>query len=162
MVEKDYSNKQLLTGLSIIGIILISSILVGKSYLDNKLKKMDIKMNVQDSLNKDFYYSLVDSNEKTSFLVTATTYNQTGLTVASQFRLDPKLNYVALSRDLLEEFAYGEHVMLENVGCYNGEYIIADCMNVRFVRRIDILIKRQQKHFLFETAIIRRKKKTQK
>lgn len=123
---------------------------------DARINEVISKQKVSDSLWKDMYYSVIDSNEKTAFLVTATTYNQTGLTVASQFKLNSKLNYVALSRDLLVEFAYGEHVILENVGCYNGEYIVADCMNIRFKRKIDILIKRQQKHFLFKTAIIKR------
>jgi hypothetical protein len=62
---------------------------------------------------------------------------------------------VGLSRDLLEEFRYGEIVELQNAGSYNGFYIVADCMNKRFLRYVDVLIGSKQKHIKMENVVLK-------
>lgn len=47
--------------------------------------------------------------------------------------------YLAVSRDLLKFFPYGTKVLVEGTP-YDGIYLVADTMNKRFNRRIDILI----------------------
>jgi 3D (Asp-Asp-Asp) domain-containing protein len=120
----------------------------------------------QDSLWKDLYYSIVDTMEKESYLVTVTTYNatdkQTDKTpnlTSAQYKIDKKnpftQKFIGLSRDLLEEFHYGEIVILENAGNYNGYYIVADCMNSRFLRHVDILIDNKQKHTKINSVVLK-------
>lgn len=50
--------------------------------------------------------------------------------------------YVAVSRDLLEEFPYG--TLIEVCGCdveeYNGVWTVADTMNRRYEKAVDFLI----------------------
>jgi len=115
----------------------------------------------QDSLFTDLYYSIVDTFEKDAFLVTLTTYNATKeqcdsdpTTTASALKVHKSSKYVALSRDLLSEFPYGSLVTLQNAGEYNGVYVVADCMNSRFIRHIDILIK-TKKHTKIKNVIIK-------
>lgn len=50
--------------------------------------------------------------------------------------------YIAVSRDLLDEFPYGTPV--EITGCsieeYNGTWLVADTMNKRYSEYVDILV----------------------
>lgn len=48
--------------------------------------------------------------------------------------------YIAVSRDLLKYFPYGTIVSVEGTRNYDGIYIVADTMNKRFKKYIDILI----------------------
>jgi len=92
--------------------------------------------------------------ELQEFDVTVTTYNptrsQTDSTpnqtadgtiikpwLATQYR------YVALSRDLLSRwggpFEYGDYVVIEGTGGWDGVYQVRDTMNPKWTNRVDIL-----------------------
>ena len=134
-----------------------------------RTKSLKQSLSYRDSLFTDMYYSVIDSNEKTAFVVTATVYSPT----VNQCDKDPQLTscmkkidlsnpgrhrYVALSRDLLKEFYYGEKVIIENTHSkYDGEYIVADCMNKRFIRSVDILVGRSTMGMKIKNVIIRHK-----
>lgn len=126
--------------------------------------KLEAKINYQDSLFKDFYYSIVDTFERDYFLITLTTYNavkgqcdNSPNITASNLKVHSKCRYIGLSRDLLETFPYGSLVQIENAGKFNGIYVVADCMNIRLFRHVDILIH-NNKHSKLLNAIITRYK----
>lgn len=119
--------------------------------------KQNNAIKYNDSLYKDLYYSIIDSTEKEGYLVTLTTYeakigqtDNTPLITASNFKINPKLNnrFIALSKDLLEEFHYGELIKLENAGNFNGIYVVMDAMNPRLIRHVDILISNSKNNKL--------------
>lgn len=135
-------------------------------YNRHEFNELSKKVNQQDSLFNDLYYSIVDTMEKESYLVHLTTYNatqkQTDNTpnkTSAQFKIDMKnpftQKFIGLSRDLLEDFKYGEIVKIENAGMYNGYYIVADCMNSRFLRTVDILINNNQKHTKLSSVVLK-------
>lgn len=152
------------TRLAIMCTLAVTVIVVSNSYyLNTRINEEQLQINKEDSLFKDLYYSIVDTNEQDAFLVTATSYNLSiyqcdsdYMTPASGFKFKPNTKYVSLSRDLLEEFYYGETVILENCGIYSGKYLVTDCMNKRHIRRVDILIPKENKHFMFKNVIIKR------
>lgn len=87
---------------------------------------------------------------KTQYKVTATMYfavngqcDDSPLITACGYKINPKKasqqKWIAVSRDLLKIFKYGDKVRLSNAGDKNGIYIIADTMNKRFKNKIDIL-----------------------
>ena len=55
--------------------------------------------------------------------------------------------WIAVSRDLLKEFNYGDSVVIS--GCndkkYNGKWVIHDTMNKRFKNKIDFLVPKNIK-----------------
>ena len=74
--EGDGSTATIFAFLLLICICLVSVGFSVQSTVDNReLKKRIIKLEQHDSIYQEFYYSLVDSNEKKSFLVVATTCN---------------------------------------------------------------------------------------
>lgn len=96
--------------------------------------------------------------------VTATTYNaeikQTDSTpkmTSAMYHIGKnpfKHRYLALSRDLLKVFPYGTEVRLKGTGIYDGIYIVADLLNTRYRRRVDILLSKGMKHLKIENCII--------
>ena len=84
----------------------------------------------------------------TLLFVTATTYtvvkNDTipSLT-ASGFKINqnnPRIHkIIAISRDLLDRFEFGEKVLIEGIGKFSGIYVIRDLMAEKWKKRIDIL-----------------------
>ena len=91
---------------------------------------------------------------KISFNVTVTTYNptrrQTDSTpniTADGTRINPRkateYRYVALSRDLLSRwggpFEYGDYIVIEGTGKWDGVYQVRDTMNPKWTNRVDIL-----------------------
>jgi hypothetical protein len=147
---------------SVVMFVLIVTIL----FMSNRIDKVEVINNKQDSLFLNLYYSIIDTFEKDAYLVTLSTYNATksqtdnnpNLT-SKQFKIDKKnpfsQRFIGLSRDLLEEFRYGEIVIIENAGEYDGYYIVADCMNIRFIRSVDILIGTKQKHTKLKNVVIK-------
>lgn len=140
--------------------IIIFLMIVGIVRTEHFIDKQQNINKLNDSLYESMYYSVIDTFEKDAFLVVATTYNAsktqcdaTPLTTASLLRITERSKYIALSRDLQEEFKYGEIVTLQNAGQYNGDYVVADCMNVRYVRSIDILIKNNKHTKLFNVVL---------
>lgn len=53
---------------------------------------------------------------------------------------DPS-RFIAVSRDLLELFPYGSIVYIYNCGQFEGYYRVADTMNKRWTKKIDIITK---------------------
>jgi len=96
----------------------------------------------------------IEHTNKISYKVTVTTYNPT----RSQTDDTPNITadgtriktwrateyrYVALSRDLLSRwggpFDYGDYIIIEGTGKWDGIYQVRDTMNPRFTNRVDIL-----------------------
>ena len=92
--------------------------------------------------------------DKIAFDVTVTTYNPTRQQcdstpniTADGTRINPKratqYRYVALSRDLLSRwggpFDYGDYIVIEGTGKWDGVYQVRDTMNPKWVKRVDIL-----------------------
>ena len=92
--------------------------------------------------------------EVQSFDVTVTTYNptkyQTDSTpneLADGTKIKPwkatKYRYVALSRDLIARwggpFEYGDYIIIEGTGKWDGVYQVRDTMNPKWTNRVDIL-----------------------
>ena len=91
---------------------------------------------------------------KIAFDVTVTTYNPTRQQcdstpniTADGTKINPKratqYRYVALSRDLLSRwggpFDYGDYIVIEGTGKWDGVYQVRDTMNPKWVKRVDIL-----------------------
>lgn len=101
---------------------------------------------------------------KPAIYVTATTYNaeikQTDSTpkmTSAMYHIDKnpfKHRYIALSKDLLKIFPYGTEIRLKGTGIYDGIYIVADMLNTRYRRRVDILLSKGMKHLKAENCII--------
>jgi 3D (Asp-Asp-Asp) domain-containing protein len=52
----------------------------------------------------------------------------------------PAINrFIAISRDLLKQFYFGQTVLVEGIGNKSGIFIIKDLMHERWKKRIDIL-----------------------
>ena len=92
--------------------------------------------------------------KKISFDVTVTTYNPTRQQcdstpniTADGTKINPRkatqYRYVALSRDLLSRwggpFDYGDYIVIEGTGKWDGIYQVRDTMNPKWVKRVDIL-----------------------
>jgi 3D (Asp-Asp-Asp) domain-containing protein len=101
--------------------------------------------------------------------VTATMYyavkgqcDKDPLTTAGMFKIIPhkasEQKLIALSRDLLKRWGgslnYGDKVMLLNAGHKSGVYVVADTMNKRFKRKIDILETKGTPLYKFENVKI--------
>ena len=91
---------------------------------------------------------------KIAFNVTVTTYNPTRQQcdstpniTADGTRINPwkatEYRYVALSRDLISRwggpFDYGDYIVIEGTGKWDGVYQVRDTMNPKWVKRVDIL-----------------------
>ena len=152
MVEEEVlSNRKIYITLNV---LIFICIIIGIFRLENHIVKQTKINKYNDSLYKDMYYSIIDSNEKESYLVTATTYNptihqcdsspdRTACNNKIDLKNPYKHRYIGLSRDLAAEFYCGEKVQLINCGKFSGYYTIADLGNKRLVRTIDILIGKE-------------------
>ena len=89
-----------------------------------------------------------------SFDVTVTTYNPTRAQcddtpniTADGTKIKPwkatEYRYVALSRDLIARwggpFDYGDYIVIEGTGKWDGVYQVRDTMNPKWTNRVDIL-----------------------
>ena len=80
------------------------------------------------------------------------------LVTAGMYKINPEKasahKWIAMSRDLLARwgglFHYGDKVLIEGTDGKDGIYIVADCMNKRFTKRIDILETKGTKFYRFE------------
>ena len=101
--------------------------------------------------------------------VTVTMYNPTpGQTdktpneLADGTKINPNkatsYRYVALSRNLLSRwggpFDYGDYVVIEGAGIYDGVYKVKDTLSPRFTNRVDILRSRGSKHFKYTNVTL--------
>lgn len=73
--------------------------------------------------------------------------NKDYLITASGLKLDSLSQYshrvIAVSRDLLNQFNYGDSVYIKGTEIYDGWWIVEDCMNKRYNNRIDLLIDKE-------------------
>jgi 3D (Asp-Asp-Asp) domain-containing protein len=95
-------------------------------------------------------------------IVTVTTYSA----ISSQTDSTPKVTasgykikssttrIVAISRDLKKKYKFGSKVRITGIGKYSGVYTVRDVTNKRFVKRVDILIGKGDKHTKFKKAKI--------
>ena len=86
-------------------------------------------------------------NKPKSLIVTASMYTTHNDSIdeytATGFKLN-KLNprthkFIAISRDLIEQFQFGQKVLIEGIGKYSGIYVVQDLMNDKWFNKIDIL-----------------------
>lgn len=104
--------------------------------------------------------TLASASTKLSNEVTITCYNAVAeqcdgnpLMTASGRKIDlnklnrGELRYVAVSRDLLKEYKYGDmvDVYISEGHPYNGTWIVADTMHKRWNNKIDLLVGQNQK-----------------
>ena len=104
---------------------------------------------VTKTINKQFKRS-----KREIYHVVATMYyavkgqcDDTPFVTACNYKINPKKatehRWIALSRNLLKrwkgKFDYGQKVKLIGCGEKDGVYTIVDCMNERYVNRVDIL-----------------------
>lgn len=79
----------------------------------------------------------------TMYYATIGQCDNTPLITACGYKINPKRasehKWIAVSRDLLKTFKYGDKVLLSNAGEKDGIYTIADTMHKRFKQKIDIL-----------------------
>ncbi len=116
-------------------------------------KSMD-EMHEQIMTLQEINYELKRQMNVTEFEVTVTMYNptkgqcdSTPNITADGTRINPKratqYRYVALSRDLLSRwggpFDYGDYIVIEGTGKWDGVYQVRDTMNPKWVKRVDIL-----------------------
>ena len=96
----------------------------------------------------------LEYSNKISYKVTVTTYNPTRAQcddtpniTADGTKINPRkatqYRYIALSRDLLDRwggpFDYGDYVVIEGTGKWDGIYQVRDTMNPKWTNRVDIL-----------------------
>ena len=101
--------------------------------------------------------------------VTATMYNAVvgqcdadPLITAGMFKINPnkasEQKFIAMSRDLLKRwgglFDYGDKVLIQGTDGKDGVYTVADSMNKRYKKRIDILETKGKKHYKFNKVKI--------
>ncbi len=136
--------------LVMLGIVFIPKVTSTSTSVDTEISKID------DEVTKEF-----------KKIVTLTTYtidpsetDSTPLITASGYKLDSvnprRHRIIAISRDLKRKFGFGEKVILENAGKYNGIWYVHDLMNKRFRNKIDILINPNGKHTKIYGVIIKK------
>ena len=114
-------------------------------------------------------WELEEQNCFQHFKVTVTMYNPTRKQcdstpniTADGTKINPKkasdYRYVALSRDLLSRwggpFDYGDYVVIEGTGKYDGVYQVRDTMNPKWVKRVDILRTPGSKRFKYNNITL--------
>ena len=102
------------------------------------------------------------------YVVTATVYHATEeqcdsdcLVTASGAKISSaesayEHRYLAVSRDLLDEFPYGTMVEVSGCGELDGEWVVADTMNRRYKGYIDLLINPDMKGGKWEGVRIKK------
>ena len=111
----------------------------------------------------------IDVEPAISVEVTATMYNAVvgqcdadPLITAGMFKINPnkasEQKFIAMSRDLLKRwgglFDYGDKVLIQGTDGKDGVYTVADSMNKRYKKRIDILETKGKKHYKFHNLKI--------
>ena len=144
--------------LSLVMITGYYSILLDEVHAEN----FDLRKQIYQEEQPDLY-------GKQEFNVTVTMYNptrgQTDTTpneLADGTKINPnkasQYRYVALSRDLIARwggpFDYGDYVMIEGTGAYDGVYQVKDTMNARFINRVDILRTQGSKYFKYDNITL--------
>lgn len=120
-------------------ILVLATLFVAKSYetkeshitIGSPIKEVVVVKSVEYTVTATMYMAVVGQCDSTPFVT------------ACGRKINPKKasehKWIAVSRDLLKVFKYGDKVLLSNAGDKNGIYTIADTMNKRFKNKIDIL-----------------------
>ena len=159
-----------------IGVMITSSYFI--VLINKKVQDVEIKVNKVSRIIKENPELFLDSQFKDSVLreagyykVTATVYNPVvkqcdsdPLTTADLSRIDleqlrsGELRWVALSRDLLEHFNYGDRIYIHSKSdpSINGVYEVHDTMNIRYTNYIDILKPVDQKYGKWDDVVIKK------
>ena len=148
----------------------VTAMIVLTWYFNNILNENYTKQEVLQErvwqLEDDCGY--VEAN-KIAFNVTVTTYNPTPSqtdstpnitadgTVINPWKAS-EYRYIALSRDLLTRWGgpldYGDWVVIEGTGKYDGVYQVRDTMNPKFTKRVDILRSRGARKFKYNQVTL--------
>ena len=134
--------------------------LIGIAIITLHYDNVVANINAENIMLQEKVWSLEDENNemlysnRIMYRVTVTTYNptraQTDSTpniTADGTRINPRkateYRYVALSRDLLSRwggpFEYGDYIVIEGTGKWDGVYQVRDTMNPKWTHRVDIL-----------------------
>ena len=145
--------------ISFIGMILLTA------HYSNTMDRLYI----ENSRLQDRVWELEEDLNLGRHNVTVTMYNPTrGQTdktpneLADGTKINPRkatsYRYIALSRNLLKRwggpFDYGDYVVIEGTGRYDGVYQVKDTMSARFINRVDILRSRNSKHFKYTNVTL--------
>lgn len=94
----------------------------------------------------------------TTYTIDPRQTDNTPLITASGFKLHPrnprKHKIIAVSRDLIHKFKFGQYVRLEGAGELDGVYVVQDIMNKRFKKRIDVLLNPKDKPTMYKNALL--------
>ncbi len=116
-------------------------------------------------------YKKIEKRFNETFKVTATMYNAVEnqcdadpLITAGMYKINPvkasEHKWIAMSRDMLKrwggKFDYGDKVLIKGAGHKDGVYIVADTMNKRYTKRIDILETKGTPLYKFESVTIQK------
>ena len=127
------------------------------------------RLYIENSILQDRVWELEEDLNIGRHNVTVTMYNpipsQTDRTpniTADGTRINPNkassYRYIALSRNLLKRWGghydYGDYVVIEGAGIYDGVYQVKDTMSPRFTNRVDILRSRDSKHFKYTNVTL--------
>lgn len=84
--------------------------------------------------------------------------DESPLVTACGYKINPdkasEHKWIAVSRDLLKKFKYGDKVRISNAGDKDGIYTIADTMNKRYKNKIDFLETKDVKLYKLHDVII--------
>ena len=139
--------------------------------MESELDKISdvIKSNPELFFGNQFKDSVL--REAGYYKVTATVYNpvvsqcdSSPLITADMSEINPdelmsgNIKWVALSRDLLEHFSYGDRIYVhsDSDSSINGIYEVHDTMNIRYTNYIDILKPVDQKYGKWNDVVIKR------
>ena len=140
------------TWVSLIPMLILSWYFSGMmdEYHEERMRLQERILELENDNNCDH----LEYTNKISYKVTVTTYNptveqcdDTPNITADGTKIKPwkatSYRYVALSRDLLSRwggpFDYGDFVIIEGTGSWDGIYQVRDTMNPKWVNRVDIL-----------------------
>ena len=142
---------------------------IGMFLLTTYFSKTMDRLYIENNRLQDRVWELEEILDIDKHNVTVTMYNptpsQTDRTpniTADGTRINPNkassYRYIALSRNLLKRwggpFDYGDYVVIEGAGIYDGVYQVKDTMNPRFTNRVDILRSRDSKHFKYTNVTL--------
>lgn len=162
-----------------LGILIVSSyLIVLTNRVQNEVAEMEseldrisevIKSNPKLFFGNQFKDSVL--REAGYYKVTATVYNpvvgqcdSSPLITADMSEINQDelmsgdVKWVALSRDLLEHFSYGDRIYVhsDSDSSINGIYEVHDTMNIRYTNYIDILKPVDQKYGKWNDVVIKR------
>ena len=111
-----------------------------KSYDENNITTNKITAEAQPKVVKQSENINVTA---TMYYATVGQCDDSPLITACGYKINPEKaseqKWIAVSRDLLKKFKYGDKVKISNAGDKDGIYTIADTMNKSFKNKFDFL-----------------------